>query len=151
MTKHAGCCNVMQGFLCTAGCCNQLCFLCGTGTIYAAGLSTEPITALRITGSSVTFLRSQNLASAHVSGAQLRIQTRDLKGLNGSIITAAAFDEHLQQRAYAITADLELLLLQVPDPRTREAKVWVKANPTVNTKLDCGLALVGVSLMDVRL
>ena len=136
MTQYAGCSYCHAGtFVHSIECCNQLHFLCGTGTIYAAGISAQAITALRITGSSITFLTSQNLASAHVNGAQLRIRTRDLKGLNGSVITAAAFDEHLQQRAYAVTADLELLLLQVPDPGTREAKVWVKANPTIRIRL----------------
>lgn len=86
-------------------------------------MSNQAIRALHISGSSISLLSTHYLASAHVHGTQLKLRTRHLAGLNGSVIAAAAFDGLVSQRAYAVTTDLDLLLLQVPDADKREAKV----------------------------
>ena len=94
-----------------------------TGTVGASGLSNQAVRALHVSGSSITLLSTHYLATAHVHGSQLRLRTSHLAGLNGSVIAAAAFDGQIQQRAYAVTTDLDLLLLYVPDPSTKQAKV----------------------------
>ncbi len=101
--------------------------LVSAGTVGASGLSNQAVRALHISGSSISLLTTHYLATAHVQGGLLRLRTRHLAGLNGSVIAAAAFDGLLTQRAYAVTTDLDLLLLQVPDAEKREAKVSIRA------------------------
>ena len=71
----------------------------------------------------MALLTSHHLATAHLHSGQLRLRTRHLAGLNGSVIAAAAFDDQIPHRAYAVTNDLDLLLLQVPDTHSRAAQV----------------------------
>ena len=58
-----------------------------------------------------------------VQGHSISFRTRPLIGLNGSTIVTAAFEEGVPQRAYAVTADLDLLVIHVPDKRARDAQV----------------------------
>ena len=84
--------------------------------------------ALNIVGSSISLLTTASLASAHVHGGDLRLRTRQLAGLNGSTIASAVFDAQVQQRAYAVTADLELLLMHVTDQGRKDVKVSLHIN-----------------------
>ncbi|KAL0038832.1 hypothetical protein WJX79_009875 [Trebouxia sp. C0005] len=93
------------------------------GTIGASGMSNQAIRAIHISGTTIPLVSTHYFASAHVHGSQLKLRTRHLAGLNGSVIAAAAFDNQVAQRGYAVTTDMDLLLLQVPDPDKREAKV----------------------------
>ena len=79
--------------------------------------------ALHTVGSSISLLTTHELALAHVHGNELRLRLRGLAGLNDSVIAAAVFDGQNQQRAYAVTTDLELLQLQISDQGRREVKV----------------------------
>lgn len=93
------------------------------GTLTGAGQSPEAIKALHIVGSSISMLTTHHLASARVFGGEVRLKLRQLEGLNGSIIAAAAFDGQNQQRAYAVSTDMQLMLLQVSDQGRRAVKV----------------------------
>lgn len=89
-------------------------------------MSNQAIRAIHISGTTIPLVSTHYFASAHVHGSQLKLRTRHLAGLNGSVIAAAAFDNQVAQRGYAVTTDMDLLLLQVPDPDKREAKVSIK-------------------------
>lgn len=93
------------------------------GTVGASGRSNQAIRAIHISGTTISLVSTHYFASAHVHGSQLKLRTRHLAGLNGSVIAAAAFDSQVAQRGYAVTTDMDLLLLQLPDPEKREAKV----------------------------
>lgn len=93
------------------------------GTVGALGQSNHTVKALHVVGSSISLLTTHHLASAHVHGSKLRLRTRHLAGLNESVIMAAVFDGQNQQQAYAVTTDLELLLLKVSDQGRRDVKV----------------------------
>ena len=68
-------------------------------------------------------LTTHHLVSARVFGGELRLKLRQLAGLNESVIAAAAFDGQNQYRAYAVTTDMQLLLLQVSDQGRRAVRV----------------------------
>lgn len=68
-------------------------------------------------------LTTQHLVSARVFGGELRLKLRQLAGLNESVIAAAVFDGQNQYRAYAVTTDMQLLLLQVSDQGRRAVRV----------------------------
>ena len=99
------------------------CLDASAGTVGAAGRSNGTIKALHNVGSSISMLTTQHLASARVFGGELRLKLRQLAGLNGSVIAAAVFDGQNQYRAYAVTTDMQLLLLQVSDQGRRAVKV----------------------------
>ncbi|DBB00194.1 TPA: hypothetical protein ACH3X1_014024 [Trebouxia sp. C0004] len=96
------------------------------GTVGASGMSDQAIRAIHISGTTLSLVSTHYFATAHVHGSQLKLRTRHLAGLNGSVIAAAAFDNQVAQRAYAVTTDMDLLLLHLPDPEKREAKVSIK-------------------------
>ena len=93
------------------------------GTVGAAGHSNETIKAVHTVGSSISMLTTHHLVSARVFGGELRLNLRQLAGLNESVIAAAAFDGQNQYRAYAVTTDMQLLLLQVSDQGRRAVRV----------------------------
>lgn len=101
----------------------QSCLATCAGTVGAAGQSNETIQALHTVGSSISMLTTQHLVSARVFGAELRLKLRQLAGLNESVIAAAVFDGKNQYRAYAVTTDMQLLLLQVSDQGRRAVRV----------------------------
>lgn len=101
------------------------------GTLTGAGQSPEAIKALHIVGSSISMLTTHHLASARVFGGEVRLKLRQLEGLNGSIIAAAAFDGQNQQRAYAVSTDMQLMLLQVSDQGRRAVKVMSRVPLTL--------------------
>lgn len=68
-------------------------------------------------------LTTHHHASARVFGGEVRLKLRQLAGLNGSVVAAAAFDGQNQQRAYAVTTGMQLLVLQVSDQGRRAVKV----------------------------
>lgn len=93
------------------------------GTVGAAGHSNETIKAVHTVGSAISMLTTHHLVSARVLGGGLKLTLRQLAGLNESVIAAAAFDEQNQYRAYAVTTDMQLLLLQVSDQGRRAVRV----------------------------
>lgn len=53
----------------------------------------------------------------------ITLRTRAIVGLNQSVIAAAAFDQDIPQRLYAVTTSLDLLMLHMPDKKARDVQV----------------------------
>ncbi|KAL3138593.1 hypothetical protein ABBQ32_006360 [Trebouxia sp. C0010 RCD-2024] len=101
------------------------------GTHAVAGRCSEAIKALHVMGSSISILTTHHHASARVFGGEVRLKLRQLAGLNGSVIASATFDGQNQQRAYAVTTDMQLLVLQVSDQGRRPVKVMSRVSLTL--------------------
>eukprot|EP00891_Asterochloris_glomerata_P000033 jgi/Astpho2/33/fgenesh1_pg.00001_%23_17_t len=95
------------------------------GTLRAETNVPEPVHAVRAVGNTLHLVTSQSSGAIRLRGGRLNLQFRPLQGLNGSVITSAAFDEIIQHRAYAGVdgADIVMLHLLMPTgPRITVAK-----------------------------
>ena len=86
------------------------------GTLRAETNVPEPVHAVRAVGNTLHLVTSQSSGAIRLRGGRLNLQFRPLQGLNGSVITSAAFDEIIQHRAYAGVdgADIVMLHLLMP-------------------------------------
>ena len=86
------------------------------GTSRAETSVPEAVHAVRAVGTTLHLVTSQSSGTIRLRGGRLNLQLRPLQGLNGSVITSAAFDEMIQHRAYAGVDGADILMLHLLMP-----------------------------------